>query len=442
MSKKKTTPPRHSDGINTEVENSIPVWQKRVNLLFLFLSLIPLYRLFALVNDFARNVPYMDDWDAILVFLSKWTDAHTFTEKLALLFSQHNEHRILSSRLVYVLWHSLFGEIDFVKFIYIANFQLLVIAGLLIYFAKKFVPRYWGIMALLISFCVFDPSSYENSGFAMAGMQNYGVIMLFMLSLFFYSIPSKKYWILIPAFLFQFLCAFSSGNGYMAGLALVIFAFLDKNKWKIILSSLGLVLFTTLYFWYYHMLHNTQAGKNAGDIILFFFKLAGGYFDYDYRVIASVILFLLLGVVMLYRWKQQPDLYSKELLPFVSILLFILMSMAATALFRSGGKDGIDHDSYASRYLIYPHLLAAVVFIVIAKRNMNQAVKWGLMAVVVMTYLKAYQSNYDYGEKGFRRTYDRLNSNAYAYPDTVKAKQIAIDVCNKKIYCIEEHRVE
>src|SRR4051812_42559084 len=87
---------------------------------------IPAIVYFAIVCQYAVNIPSQDDYGATLDFLCQYKLAHG-TDKIWLLFSQHNEHRILSSRIVYVLYNQLSGTINFRHIIILANLQLLLV---------------------------------------------------------------------------------------------------------------------------------------------------------------------------------------------------------------------------------------------------------------------------------------------------------------------------
>src|SRR5258708_39967878 len=112
---------------------------------WIFLPVIP-YFVILLRN--APNIPIMDDYEVILSFLSNWKQAG-FGERMALLFSQSNEHRMLTSRLIYVLYYSLFGNINFRTLIFMADLQLVVIALISVYFIRRCLGRHWKIIACL-----------------------------------------------------------------------------------------------------------------------------------------------------------------------------------------------------------------------------------------------------------------------------------------------------
>lgn len=99
---------------------------------WIFLPAVPY---FVVVLQNAPNVPIMDDYDAILAFLNNWRGADLMG-KLSLLFQQYNEHRLLHSRIVYVLYYSLFGNVDFRNLILLADLQLVIIASVSVYFIR------------------------------------------------------------------------------------------------------------------------------------------------------------------------------------------------------------------------------------------------------------------------------------------------------------------
>lgn len=408
------------------------------NLIFLLLAIIPVVMLFKAVGSYALNLPYNDDWDAILGFLNNWKYADN---KTALLFAQHNEHRILASKLVYVGWYGLFGNINILSVIYIANLQLLVIAAILSYFSQKLldVPYFRGLLVFIIALCVFDLASYDNVGFAMAGLQNYGVVMLFLLSLFFYSIRIRYRLELIAALLCQFLCAFSSGNGFMAGIALLFYTALSKDKRSIVCCVTGFSVFTACYFVSYHAAAagSDMKAKGAGMFVTYFLKLSGAHFSFEHGVVIAVLLYATAAVCVFYQLKKTD---IARVLPFLSLLLFAGMSMSATALLRSGQAHMFDSESISSRYLIYSQLLAIVVFVLLVFCFQHSKQSWVVMGICTLFFIKAYRENYRYGAEAFEARNNRLSFTEFVYPDKNHAREVAEEACKNGIYCIGDNR--
>jgi len=405
---------------------------KRDNLSFIFYALacIPILLYFKTVNAYALNLPYLDDYDAILAFLSKYDQAN-IAGKFTLLLSQHNEHRILSSRIIYVLYHAVFGTINFRSLIFIANLQLVTIFLVLAYFITKSIPQYKGIAVFAISLCLFDLNNYENADFAMAGMQNYGVIALFMLSLLFYSSNKKAY--LIPAVLFHIICVLSSGNGSLAAISIILFTVFKKDKLKIILSVAVSLLGILLYFTAYNSPARAPLA-GADTIIKYFVSMSGSVFNFDYAMLWGGFVLLVLLITLPITKKIQ---FKDNSLPVVCLLCFALASMATTSLFRSNMK-GIPF--YSSRYLIYPHLLVCIAFIFICIRIKESKLKWPITIACVLITFYTYSNNSNYGESGFIREKNRLESTDFQYPDKKRAEAIANEACTLGIYCINDER--
>lgn len=440
--KKKKEKPESTNLLQRQQSNTVNISQSFIqkgNIVIALFSLIAIFIFFGMINEYALNLPVSDDYDAILGFLNNWHNSTGFTQKMSLLFSQHNEHRILSSRIVYVLYYTFFGKINFITLIYIGTFQLIVTAGLLSYFTYKLLYPAWGFAVLVLSFCIINPANWENSDFAMAGMQNYGVIMFFLLSLFFYSKPSAWYFIVV-AFIFQLISAFSSGNGFMAGMALVLFNILRKEKLKIIISSIALVVFTLLYFYHYQS-YKFLGSHSISDDISYFLYLCGNCFGQNgNRPIYGLLMLLMLAATIFYKTKFYSFISSKTVAPFISVLVFIFLSMVAVSISRSGGNKNVTIWAYTSRYFIYPEILIVIVFLFVWKRLENFKFKWVVIGVFSVLLLAAYQVNYDYGERGFYSFYNNSTLKKFNYSDTVHAKNVANESCANGIYCIEENR--
>ena len=424
--------------INVQVQSEPSkktVFPKYLYIILAFIpAIIPILFYFLVINDYAVNLPYRDDYDAILKFLINFSKSSSL-DKLSLLFSQHNEHRILSSRLLYFSYYELFTTINLKNVIFIGNAQLIIIFSICAYFLRKHITLYWGLPILVLSLCIFDINNYENSDWAMACVQNYGIIMFFMLSLFFYNFNDKR--TLPLAILAQFICAFSSGNGILAGMSIILFNLLNKDRVKILSSSIAFVFFSSLYFYHYKSYPNPYMGKHVLDILSYFFGLAGAHFGRDYRIFIGVILYLSIPFLI---FSNMKFFIKKEITPFISMLLFITLSMCSTSVFRSGGDLSIDQASYTIRYLIYPHLLAATLFCILAIRLEQVKIRIYILVCLSVLFLKGYKENYDYGEKGYIRINNRLTTVNYNYPDSNYAKKVEVEACKNGIYCIEPNR--
>ncbi len=115
----------------------------------------------------AINIPYADDIFDILQLLINVVKSTDFTHTFKLLFAQHNEHRTLSSRLVYYLLLIVAGEINFRTLIFLANLAIPLM--LLLFWLSIRHHRYALLILLPVALVLFQPRFYELSFWSMAG---------------------------------------------------------------------------------------------------------------------------------------------------------------------------------------------------------------------------------------------------------------------------------
>ncbi len=392
---------------------------------------LPALLLFKVINEYSVNIPYVDDYPVILGFLTKYKHA-ALSDKIALFFEQTNEHRIVYSKIVYAIYYTLYGDVNFFDLIIINNLHWVAAFVMMILFIRKILPNRWPIAAFITALAMFDINNYENSNAAMFGMQNYGEVLFFFLSLYFYDKAGKKYlWL---AILFQVVCIFSSGAGLIICVSLLAFNILRKNKLNVISCLATSIIFGALYFVNY-IKPAPQGSSDWGVRIEFFLHELGAHFGYIYGVYFGVLVAIALVLVLpMKKWK-----IPAEAQPFIAILIFCLGSLAATAVLRSGFKM---LDSYSSRYFIYPHLIVSIIFIFMLTRIEGKKYQWQLTIGFILLMLYTYRENYDYGVAGFARAQYRLQYVEYywPFPDKDTPRKIAEQACKEDIYCIQNER--
>lgn len=416
----------------TAAKNAPEKQSKLFQLLPFAWILIPALILFKTVNEYSVNIPMLDDYDTILDFLYKFkTDSGN---RLSLLFSLHNEHRIVTSRILYLVYYNLSGGINFETLLIINNLMLIPIFLVGAHFIKKFIPDFWYIPAFIFSLCLFDISGYENSYFTMAGIQNYGVYVSFMLSLYVYSLEGNKYlWL---AALLQACCIFSSGNGMLGALALTVYTLFSSNRIKMLTAGTVFIVFTGLYFINYQQPPSSHGMATIDRIIPFFLHEVGAHFDYEMGILAGAIMLILLAITFPISKKLKLHPHAA---PLCAILLFALMSLGTAALYRATNKM---LDSYASRYFIHNGIITSILFCFIMYKVSLKKIFWPVTGICVVILLFTYSSNYEYGIAGFEREQYRKQMMQYYYPQDKQqyAKDVAENACKTGIYCLEEER--
>ena len=408
----------------------MPLKKHHIEIAQYFIVFIPAMVYFYFLNKYALDIPSQDDYVAILDFLSRWSQAHGW-DKFYGIFAFHNEHRILSSRIIYVLYYKMFGTINFRHIIFIGNTQLVFIFLLLIYFIRRLLPKDWFVAALITGVALFDLNNWENTCFAMASMQNFGIVFLFLLSLFLYSLNGNLFTVMAVAV--QIVCTYSSGNGIVASGFIVLFNLLNKSKLKSYTSIFALLIFAPLYFHHYDPPPTGHPSRNILQVAMFLFRFIGNHIYFN-RQLTGIIAGVCVCIGLAYTTFNRRALSDSKLIPLMCLAGFLLVTMALTSVFRSNPEGYI-----SSRYLIYPHLLFGLVLIFLLVRTQGM-IRGALVVLFPVVMLIAYNMNFRGGLWPLRDRYALIKDSDYYYPDKQYAKNAADTACHLNIYCIDKHR--
>lgn len=376
--------------------------------------IIPAAIYFKVVGTYAVSSPVMDDYDAILNYLIRFRQA-AFWSKLSMLFEQANEHRMFHSRLIYLLYYYITGNVDFRNLIFLANAQLIVISLICTSFISELGFKFWPVAAVLFNFCLFDLADYEAGSIAMYGIVNFGIIMLFVLALWLFHHDK-----LFLGNLTMFVLIFSNGNGMIGAMCVLLYLIVSKKKygWTMYLTCVCI-----LHYFINGYVFITQPGSHGIDIeksVTFFIQMTGAHFSFSSATGCGIVLYIVLFYSFPYKYFWQYRI-------FICILFFLLGSMFTTALFRAN----VDNAQFqSSRYLIYPSLLTAItlMFLLSFKRTI-------FTPLIILAVLWTYTDNYKFGVSGWERTQWRVNYTLYYYPDYKRAKIIIDSACTDGIYC-------
>lgn len=309
---------------------------------------LPLILFIFSVVTLSCNVPFWDDYDAILAYLSQ-----SFPERLSSIFDFHNEHRIFFPRLIFEGVYAMCGQF---------NFQLCMYLGDCILLAYLFL---WGVqfrkqgnlISLFPAVWLFlDLANYENTIWALTAIQSHSVLFFGFVSLLLFE---KRECMIcyFASLLSAFLCTFSSGAGVfiwfcMAGMALNRFLLedqhfhfkklLDRKKEMSFLFSWKMVVFLcvamgSLLFYFsgfFHAKTSSEAGFSLLLAVDFFVSFLGNIIPFHSIAFAIGIVVSILLAFVFYNWSK---IQSQAVLFF---LLFTLASILSGTLFRSSAGGG------------------------------------------------------------------------------------------------------
>lgn len=305
--------------------------------------LLPPVVFFAMFFIYTVNIPVNDDYKAVLNFINELINVDSIKDKIMLIFSQHNEHRIVYDRLWIIISYKLSEQVNFNFLALIGNLSLIGIFGI---FYQKIREINLNIFYLFpISVLIFNISFWENMTFAMAAMSNLTIFLFSLLSIYFLTKNdlSKKQFFFSCIF---FVMAIGTQGGGLMLIPLIIAVLVYKKQMKFLYVFLALTaIILSLYFYDYQKPDEAvpimETLKNFKmRSILFAFALLGNAFNY-YLIFTndideSIGITSIIGFVffIIYLYSLKKEYYKKNLFAF-SVMTLIIITAFVTGISRS-----------------------------------------------------------------------------------------------------------
>jgi len=406
-------------------------------LVFLLCLVAPAYYSHFLIKH-AVNAPYWDDYDSLLKFLNLYTEAKTAGDKLGLILSQHNEHRIVFLRLIAISVHRLGGRIDFKWLSYIGNGALFLIAFFL-FLAFKIKSKIKLLYFSPVLFLLFQPQYYDSILWPTALLTHFYVLALALIT--FFLIEKKSFILFAPACFLAALAIFSQGNGLLLaplGLAmlLVLRNYRRAGGWLLI-SAAALAV----YFIHYGQLPGNPnpleaivSIKRTLLYILYFTGSAAGF--------SLFIPSLLFGIIIIgYFIFLTTRKYYRENPVFYFFFLFVLLTISLSALLRS--EQGADFALSQPRYRIIALLSLIIIYLsfyerINRKKSLIYAAATGLLVASVFSAVSfsLYSPKVVSISESIKRGLLKwpINGQGLYYPFPAKANKILKESIEKAVY--------
>jgi len=322
------------------------------------------------------DIPFWDMWNGHLGFFS-----NVMNGEQASWWAQHNEHRVILSRVLFWLDLKLFNGSDW--FLITINYLLIIISCFIFYQLIKHRAKDCqsqntsGVLFLLICSLLFYWAQENNMTW---GFQSQFILaQLLPLAAFFtfyLSCSSENRYQSMGYFwlscLFGILSLGSMANGVLALPLLLLMAIILRASIfrKLVIATLSFVLIY-LYFSGYkspasHGSLSQALINNPLDVIAYVLLYIGGPFYFlfgksSYFIAATAGLFLALSALVFFI----KTLVSERKSALVIAMLIFLMYIGGTALGTAGGRVifGVDQ-ALSSRYMT-PALMAWSILIII-----------------------------------------------------------------------------
>ena len=399
-----------------------------------------------IVLKYAANLPDWDDYDAVLRFAANFVQEEDSMVRLKSIFSQHNEHRIAFDRIIILLNLLIAGSINFKTLIILGNVLLFALFFLIAkIFKKHLAPHY--LLFVPVPFLLFNLASFENYLWAMASLQNIGVILFSLLSLY---LLFRSEDLRLPDFflslLFAVMATYTSGNGMLVLVIALAALILRKQKVHlIVIWAAATILFISLYFYGYTSVSQHPAALDTliskpDQLISHFFvlvgRISGTLTGAIFLGFGTVVTFLVL-IITKFRNSKSHLLYF--------CLFFLFASCCVTSLSRAG--FGV-HQAMAVRYTLYSVLIIIFLYFLLIKElgyAIARTIPWALACAAVALYV--YVDSYRFYLMDVVERHKKLvhgaacfyEGNRYSYlsyPDQDEAKRILDESAKAGIYSI------
>jgi hypothetical protein len=309
------------------------------------------------------DLPWEDDYDAVLGCTIQLVGMDSLGERAALLFAQHNEHRFAGMRAAPLFSLALFGRVRFDFLCLLGNLGLV---GSLALICLVTPLRGWALAPVWV--LGLSLLNFRNLGWSMSSLSNHWILFTVMGALVLMARPGV--WRMAGGLAcLAAALAFQAGGWALAPAAGAMLAW--QRRWSALAGLLAAAgLLAGLYFWgWQHPAHHPAMSEGLyrpWDLALYFLYFLGNFWgQFGPTSLSSSLLAgagglvacaLVLWLGLKGWWRRNPALSG--------FLLFMIFLAGLIALGRLGlGKD----QALVYRYTIFSLVFWGVLFLGLAE---------------------------------------------------------------------------
>jgi hypothetical protein len=323
--------------------------------LFAMLALVPITFIAMGVIEASRDLVYWDEFDTVLdllLALDSGIDARGFFERI---FAINNEHRMMTSRLLFVASWWLTGTVDFRVIGAIGNLFLVALCLTLVISVHTTERRIR--LAVILAFLMFQFGHFENLLWSGASIDHFQVVALAVGSIVL--IARGTIAALIGAAVLSLLATFTLAHGLVMWPVGALMLWRARRRgafwsWAALAGAAGLLYFQGFEVNSGHPLASTDAA-GAYHVLIYWLSLLGAPLALGH---ASVAPFSGLALVAATGWLLLKGKWHHEPVMF-HVVLFCGGALALIAIGRSEVAGG----QLQSRYMVLSGLAwTAMIF--------------------------------------------------------------------------------
>jgi hypothetical protein len=292
----------------------------------------------------SRNVAYWDEIDSVLPLLLQLKSGLSLEQFFGQLFAVTNEHRTVTSRLIYAISYWLTGTVDFAWIGAVGNAFIVAGCGLLVALQRGVTRRLQ--LAVILAFMVFHLGHYESFLWSGSSIDHFQVVALAIAS--FAALGSRTPFGVGIACVCGFLATFTLAHGLVVwpvGGAVLA----RDRRWRELVPWVATAAFAALIFFsgfQWNAGHRIATSGLATIPLVagYWLKVLGAPLAFGHAVIAMT-----LGAVLVLATALQTVLgnWTRQ-----RTLLSVRWFLIGAALLIASGRAEFSHGEVYSRYLI------------------------------------------------------------------------------------------
>ncbi|MES2694006.1 MAG: hypothetical protein V4773_11070 [Verrucomicrobiota bacterium] len=344
------------------------------------LALAPLLYIVDRTEPARRNIVYWDEFDtalAMLLRIAEKPDSNRFVSEMLAL---NNEHRMVTSRLLFASNYAATGRINFDFINFVGNLSLLGLIALLVVHART-LPRRLAMLAVLAAL-FFQLEHYENFMWSGASIDHFQVVLLAAAAL---VCVARNTWPgIVGGAVFASLATFTLAHGIVTWAVGALLLWRARNRAGLALwcglAALGLGGFFLGFQANQSHGFATFSGAGVVLVIRYWLTLLGAVPALGNSAVAPWLGLVLLAVIV--RLVRRNTLRHQPVA--FALILFALGALALIAVGRAQVSGGVIFSRY---YVLGATAWGMALYIVLTRyahpRSLFLPLGWALPVLVV-----------------------------------------------------------
>ncbi len=305
----------------------------------------------------ARNMPYWDEFDTAIALLLRLEGRPLGWELLEPLVAVTNEHRTVTSRLIFAASFWATGSVDFAVLSVIGNLFLCGAAVLLIVVAGTMARRL--TMGLVLAALLFQLEHFESFFWAGSSIDHFQIVLLSVAALVGLSRQSRLGTFL--GCLFAVLATLTLAHGLIVWpVGALMLAARERRTalrwWLGLALATGALFFTGYFFNGAHAIGGSASVGALIRVLAYWFQLIGAPVALGHKptalVLGLVLLFWFFRLCLRGGWERE-----RVALP---VALWAILSLGLIAV----GRVDVSHGELLSRYYVLGALAWAMAIFI------------------------------------------------------------------------------